>query len=144
MPSEGAIAHFLEHREILLPTEDEREQVYAEVSKPREVLGVLPLDDEGKPAPPKRGRIYATLPTDVFLPFRIHVNADWLLNISRGSLKDIEDNQWQREVADRIADLLAILLDWIARSVFGPGYRKEARSLSSHYHHAMPVGWRPS
>ena len=127
-PSEVALARFLEHREIQ-PSEDEREQVYAEVSRPRQVLGVLPLDGEGRPAPPKKGRMYATLPTDVFLPLRIHINADWLLDISRGSLKDIEENQWQRETADRIADILASVVDWSARSFSDPATAQSAFSI---------------
>ena len=59
------------------------EQVYADASRTRRVLGVLPLDNEGMPAPPTCGRVYATLPTEVTLPFGLHINADWLLNISR-------------------------------------------------------------
>ena len=114
-PSDKAIARFLEHRRIQ-PIKDERDLVYTEVGKPRQVMGILPLDDKGKPNPPAEGRIYATLPTDVFLPLRLHINADWLLNISRGGLKDIEDNAWQREIADRIVDVLASFMRWTARS----------------------------
>ena len=124
-PSDEAIASFLEHRSIR-PSEDERDRVYAEVGKPRRVLGILPLDDRGKPAPPPEGRVYATLPTDVSLPLRLHINADWLLNISRGWLKDIEDNAWQREIADRIADVLASFMRWTARSFSDPADAKAA------------------
>lgn len=84
-PSTKAIARFLEHRSIQ-PSEDEREQVYADAARPRRVLGLLPLDDNGMPAPPIRGRVYATLPTNVTLPFGLHINADWLLNISRSGV----------------------------------------------------------
>jgi hypothetical protein len=114
-PSPLAIARFLEHRRIQ-PTALERERVYAEAARARRVLGVLPLDDRGTPNPPSRGRVYATLPTDVTVPFGIHVNADWLLNISRTDLRDVEDNAWQREIADRIAEMLASFLRWVARS----------------------------
>ena len=124
-PSDKAIARFLEHRRIL-PTEDERDRVYAEVGKPRQVLGILPLDDRGRPAPPAKGRIYATLPTDDILPFRLHINADWLLNISRGSLKDIEDNDWQLEIAAQVADVLASFMRWTARSFSDPADAKAA------------------
>ena len=114
-PSKEAIAGFLEHRRIQ-PSEKEREQVYAEAAGPRRVLGLLSLDDDGTPAPPARGRVYATLPTEVTLPFGLHVNADWLLNISRSGLRGIEDNPWQRDIVDRIADVLASFLDWTART----------------------------
>ena len=112
-PSDEAVARFLEHRGIQ-PSAEEREQVYDDASRLRRVLGVLPLDDDGTPAPPARGRVYATLPTDVTLPFGLHINADWLLNISRSGLKEIEDNPWQCDIADRIADVLASFLRWAA------------------------------
>ena len=113
-PSKDAVARFLEHRKIQ-PSEEEREQVYADAARPRQVLGVLPLDNDGMPAPPTRGRVYATLPTEVTLPFGLHINADWLLNISRSGLREIEDNPWQRDIVDRIADILACYLDWVRR-----------------------------
>ena len=118
-PSAKAIARFLEHRRIQ-PSEDERKQVYADAARPRRVLGLLPLDDDGMPTPPDRGRVYATLPTDVTLPFGLHINADWLLNISRSGVREIEDNAWQREIVDRIADVLARFLGWVSRSFSTP------------------------
>ena len=117
-PSPRAIRRFLEHRRIQ-PREDEREKVYEQAARKRRVLGVLPLDDRCVPVPPERGRIYATLPTEVTLPFGIHVNADWLLNISRMGLGEIED-AWQREIVDRIADVLARVLDWVSRARSAP------------------------
>ena len=114
-PSKEAIACFLEHRRIR-PAPDEQEQVYADAARARRVLGVLSLDDAGRPAPAAVGRIYATLPTDVTIPFGLHIDADWLLNISRSGLRGIADNQWQREIADRIADILASFIRWVART----------------------------
>lgn len=111
-PSKDAIACFLEHRKID-PTQD-REQVYKDAARARRVLGVLPLDNEGLPSPPKRGRVYATLPTEVTLPFGMHINADWLLNISRNGLREIEDNPWQRGIATEITEVLALFLRWSA------------------------------
>ncbi len=112
-PSKEAIACFLEHRKIS-PLEGEREQVYADATRARRVLGVLPLDNDGIAAPPSRGRVYATLPTEVTLPFGLHFNADWLLNMSRGGLCEIEGNAWQREIAGTIADILVRFLEWSA------------------------------
>ena len=103
-PSTKAIRCFLEHRKI---------QVDAGVTWSRNVLGVLPLDDGGMPIPPTRGRVYAVLPTEVRVPFGLHINADWLLNISRTGLREIEDNPWQREILDRIADVLKSFLRWV-------------------------------
>lgn len=112
-PQKEAIACFLEHRKIK-PAQEDRARVHAEAARPRRVLGVLPLDDKGLPNPPNRGRVYATLPTEVLLPFGIHINADWLLNISRSGLREIEDNPWQRGIATEIADVLSLFLQWSA------------------------------
>ena len=122
-PSPPAIARFLVHRHIRpddLP-EEERERVYAAAARTRRVLGVLPLDDLGAPDPPAQGQLYATLPTEIALPFGLHINADWLLNISRTGLREIEDNPWQRDIADRVADVLASFLVWVARTFSDPG-----------------------
>lgn len=126
-PSPKAIAHFLEHRRIQ-PTEEEREQVYAAAARPRRVLGVLPLDNEGVPKPPKRGRVYATLPTEVKLPFGLHINADWLLNISRTGIPEIEANDWQRGIVDQIADVLVCFLCWVARTFSKPDRADRAKA----------------
>lgn len=114
-PSREAIACFLEHRKIQ-PAAGDHEQVYADAARARRVLGVLPLDNDGIAAPPSRGRVYATLPTEVTLPFGLHVNADWLLNISRNGLRKIEDNAWQRDIAATIADILTHFLVWSANT----------------------------
>ena len=118
-PSDEAIARFLEHRRIR-PGEKEREMVYEAAARPRRVLGVLPLDNEGIPTPPARGRVYATLPTHIRLPIGIHINADWLLNISRSRVREIEDNAWQREIVVRIADVVASFLVWVAGTFSEP------------------------
>ena len=118
-PSREAIAVFLEHRKIR-PTVQDRDQVYAEAGRSRRILGVLPLDNEGLPTPPNRGRVYATLPTEVTLPFGLHINADWLLNISRGGLRGLDDNPWQRGIADSIVDILAQFLEWCSDTLTEP------------------------
>ena len=127
-PSTTAIARLLEHRQIRpdqLP-ELQREELYAAAARPRRVLGVLPLDDHGLPDPPSRGRVYATLPTEATLAFGLHINADWLLNISRTGLGGIEDNAWQRDIADRIADVLDAFLLWVARKCSDPDSARRA------------------
>jgi len=127
-PSRPAIARFLEHRRIRPDdlAKEEREEVYTAAARPRRVLGVLPLDNRGVPDAPPRGRIYATLPTNVTLPFGLHVNADWLLNISRTGLGEIREDPWQQDIADRIADVLGNFLRWVARSFSEPDVAKSA------------------
>ena len=121
-PSKNAIARLLEHRRIQ-PSSEEREQVYKAAARPRRVLGVLPLDHNGVPNPPKRGRVYATLPTEVTLPFGLYINADWLLDISRNGLMDVQQNAWQRDIVDHIADVLAKFLRWIPHASKTAGNR---------------------
>ena len=118
-PSRSAVASFLEHRRIRPPAW-ERDQVYSEAARSRQVVGLLPLDSDGSPAPPARGRIYATLATEVTLPIGLHINADWLLNISRSGLREIEANPWQRDIVNGIADVVASFLGWTARNCCGP------------------------
>ena len=124
-PSREAIRRFLEHRKIR-PAQDERDKVYAGAARPRRVLGVLPLDVAGIPLPPTRARIYATLPTEVTLPIGLHINADWLLNISRTGLREIEDDPWQREIVDRIPEVLLSYLRWAARTFSEPDAARAA------------------
>ena len=124
-PSPAAIRRFLEHRRIW-PTEENREEIYATAARPRTVLGVLPLDDEGVPLPLRRGQVYATLPTKVTLPFGLYINADWLLNISRTGLGEVEDDPWQRDIADCIADVLLSFVSWIARTFSTPDATRAA------------------
>ena len=124
-PSKAAMACFLEHRKIK-PAQEARAQVYTEAGRARRVLGVLPLDNEGVPKPPSRGRVYATFPTEVTLPFGLHINADWLLNISRNGLREIEDNPWQRSIAREIADVLALFLQWSADTLRDPSAARAA------------------
>ena len=124
-PSRKAIACFLEHRKIR-PNQNDSEQVYADAARTRRVLGVLPLDNDGVPMPPTRGNVYATLPTEVTLPFGLHINADWLLNISRSGLREIEVNPWQREIVEKISDILARFLHWSANSHSHPDAARAA------------------
>lgn len=121
-PSRDAIATFLKHRRIQ-PAEDDRDEVYAEAGRTRSVLGVLPLDSRSRPAPPRRGRVYALMPTGATLPFGLHVHADWFVNISRRALPDVGDsseNAWQYEIVERIADVLASHLAWLADAFQDP------------------------
>ena len=54
------------------------------------------------------------------MPFGLHINADWLLNISRGGLRELEDNPWQRGIANSIVDILAQFLEWCSDRLAEP------------------------
>lgn len=111
-PSREAIARLLERRRIR-PSDSERAKVYEEAARPRTVVGVMPVDEQDVPAPPRTGKAYALLPTASAIPLRLHVNADWLVTISRRGLPELEDNQWQNEIVDRVADVVAAYLRWL-------------------------------
>lgn len=111
-PSDRAVRRLVEHRRIPRGGQNAAAQR-------RQVIGLAPLAEDGTPAPPDRGGIYASLRTDATMPLGLHLNADWLLNISRSGFREIEDNEWQAEIADRIADLVALYLRWGASSFSG-------------------------
>ena len=67
-PSGEAVARFLEHRKIQ-PSAEEREQVYADAARPRRVVGVLPLDDDGTPRHRPEDGSTPPCPLDITLPF---------------------------------------------------------------------------
>ena len=68
-PSPSAIARFLEHRQ-LLPRAGDKERVYQEAGKKREVAALceLELPEKDFPGPPARGSAFALLPTGVTFP----------------------------------------------------------------------------
>ena len=111
-PSKEAVARLLERRRIQ-PSAADRAKVYEEAVRPRTVLGVLPVDEEDVPFPPATATAYALLPTASTIPLGLHINADWLVTISRRGLPELEDNQWQNEIVDQIADVLASFLAWL-------------------------------
>ena len=79
----------------------------------REVVGLLPLDDEGLPKPMDHGRVYATLPTQVPVPFGFHVQADWLVDVDRQSLRDVKGDPWQEAIVQQVPEIVRQLLVWL-------------------------------
>ena len=76
-------------------------------------------------------------PPGLTSPFGLHINADWLLNISRSGVRQIEADPWQSEILSRIADLLAKFLDWVSRYFSEPAAVRAAFSVL-----ASPVAGR--
>lgn len=114
-PSEKAIARFLEHRQ-LTPSQEDQDKVYNEASQQRRVAVFCELDANGDPLPSERAFAFALLPTGVSLPFGLHVQADWLLVVSRRELMQIEGNSWHEEIFEQIPSLLANFLKWLVSS----------------------------
>jgi hypothetical protein len=111
-PPSPAIKRFLEHRQ-LDPDPEDRDRVYAEASRPRQVALFVQLDADGTPLPVDRGSAYALLPTDVTLPIGVHIQADWLLVISRQEFMQIEGNEWHESILRQIPRLLGFYLAWL-------------------------------
>jgi hypothetical protein len=111
-PSDKAIARFLEHRQ-LSPSADEQSQVYEQASRSRRVAIFCETGNAGIPCPVEQGSAFALLPTGVTFPLGMHVQADWLLVVSRRELMQIEGNEWHEEILDQIPILLNKFLTWL-------------------------------
>ncbi|WP_163988895.1 sacsin N-terminal ATP-binding-like domain-containing protein [Pyxidicoccus caerfyrddinensis] len=111
IPSADAIARFLEHRDSATPAE--REKMYAAARQPRSVEVFCELGPEDIPLVPKHGHLFALLPTGLAIPLGLHVQADWLLAISRRELMQIDGNAWQEEILCCLPRLLRHFLEWL-------------------------------
>ena len=108
-PSDAAMRNLLEVRRKILVRANDR-SLRAE----REVVALLPLDDDGLPRPPETGRVYSTLPTRAPLPFGFHLQADWLVSIGRQEIREVEGNPWQEAIVRQLPDLVHQFLKWLA------------------------------
>ena len=108
-PSDAAMRNLLEVRREIRVQADDR-WLQAE----RQVVALLPLDDDGLPQPPDTGRVYSTLPTRARLPFGFHLQADWLVNIGRQDIREVDGNPWQEAIVRQVPDLVHQLLRWLA------------------------------
>ena len=111
-PSRQAIARFLEHRQLAPPAE-ERERVYREASQRRQVAVFCEIDGRDNPITPDRGSAFALLPTGVTFPLGLHVQADWLLVVTRREIMQIEGNEWHEEILKQLPSLIRYYLEWL-------------------------------
>ncbi len=108
-PNDDAMRCFLEIRQELQDHVDEEGERIE-----REVVALLPLNDEGQPSPPEHGRVYATLPTQVQVPMGFHVQADWLVNVDRQNLREVSGDPWQEAILEQVPELVRQLLVWLS------------------------------
>ena len=108
-PDDDAMRRLLEVRQETHEQIDERGRRVE-----REVVGLLPLDDNGLPQPPDHGRVYATLPTQVRIPFGFHLQADWFVNVDRQNLREIEGDPWQEAIVRQVPEIVRQLLVWLS------------------------------
>jgi len=111
-PDADAVRRFLEHRRID-PPEPERAAKYKEASRSRTVELFCQLDGEGSPLLPEKGIAFALLPTEQDLPIRLHLQADWLLDVTRRGLMQLEDDPWHLQILDQVPALLRCYLTWL-------------------------------
>ena len=107
-PDDDAMRRFLEVRQ---ETQDQLNDDGERVE--RQVVGFLPLDEDGLPNPPDHGRVYATLPTQVQVPFGFHLQADWLVNVDRHNLREVEADPWQEAIVRQVPEIVRQLLTWL-------------------------------
>ena len=120
-PDDAAMRRFLEVR---------RELTYHEArgaERPkRSVVALVPLAEDGLPNPPAQGRVYATLPTRVRIPFGFHLQGDWLVNLDRQNLRTITGDPWQEAIVRQVPTLVREVLLWLkeeSESARSRGYR---------------------
>ena len=108
-PDDDAMRPLLEVRQETHDQIDERGRRVE-----REVVGLQPLDDNGLPQPPDHGRVYATLPTQVRIPFGFHLQADWFVNLDRQNLREVEGDPWQEAIVGQVPEIVRQLLLWLS------------------------------
>ena len=108
-PNDDAMRRFLEIRQELQDHVDEDGQRIE-----REVVALLPLNEEGRPEPPDHGRVYATLPTQVQVPLGFHLQADWLVNVDRQNLREVSGDPWQKAILEQVPELVCQFLVWLS------------------------------
>ena len=120
-PDDAAMRRFLQARQDLTY----HEASGAERPK-RSVVALVPLDEDGLPDPPSQGRIYATLPTRVPIPFGFHLQGDWLVNLDRQNLRAITGDPWQEAIVRQVPKLVREVFLWLkeeSESARSRGYR---------------------
>jgi hypothetical protein len=78
----------------------------------REVLALVPLDEDGIPLRRARGNAYATLPTAEKVPFAMDLQADWFVDLARRGLREIEGDAWQEQILAQVPALIRAYLEW--------------------------------
>ena len=119
-PNDDAMRRFLEVRRKLAyhATDGTRRPK-------RSVVALVPLGEDGLPHLPDRGRVYATLPTRMHIPFGFHLQADWLVNLDRQTLRSITGDPWQEAIVQQVPKLVREVLLWLKEecdSVRSRGY----------------------
>ena len=111
-PSELAVLRFLRHRQIQ-PAPGERDSVLDKARCLREVTLFCELSPDGAPIPVKRGQCFSLVPTGQTTCLGLHMQAEWLLDISRREPMRIAGDPWQLEILAQVPYLLKAYLEWL-------------------------------
>jgi hypothetical protein len=111
-PSEAAVIRFLRHRQIQ-PAPEEREEVLAKASRLRDVILFCELAQDTAPLPVNRGQCFSLVPTGHTTCLGLHMQAEWLLDISRREPMRILGDPWQEEILAQVPYLLKAYLEWL-------------------------------
>lgn len=108
-PSDLGLRRLVEHRRQAAshgdPTEARRE---------RQVTIFCEVAGRDVPVPPSQGRAFALLPTGLLLPLGLHVDAEWLLALTRREPMRLDGDAWHEDILDQLPTLLHEFTGWIA------------------------------
>lgn len=72
------------------------------------------------------------LPTGVTFPLGLHVQADWLLVVTRREMMQLEGNEWHEEILQQLPTLIRYYLQWlITHKCLVPGWHQGYGALPS-------------
>lgn len=109
VPADPALRRLVEHRRQAVLHGDPNE-----ARQERFVSLFLEMDAGTSPRPPTSGRGFALLPTGLQLPIRAHVDADWLLSLTRREPMHLENDPWHEEIVELIPGLVRDYLSWVS------------------------------
>eukprot|EP01125_Pyxidicula_operculata_P022233 TRINITY_DN897_c1_g1_i1.p1 TRINITY_DN897_c1_g1~~TRINITY_DN897_c1_g1_i1.p1 ORF type:complete len:932 (-),score=222.21 TRINITY_DN897_c1_g1_i1:45-2840(-) len=87
------------------------------LKREHEMVGVVQLSDNSTNkflASGDGGNVFATLPLGTKLAFDVNIQAEWLLDLSRRGLRDIDTNAWQKCLLLNTSGLIAKLIHYIS------------------------------
>jgi hypothetical protein len=137
-PSESALRRLVEHRRQAVLHGDP-----SEAKRERQVVLFCEVDERNTPRPPASGRAFALLATNLVLPLRVHLDAEWLLALTRREPMHLEGDAWHEEILDTVPELLRDFITWIAaRADLTPAELKEALEVLPDFQDETRPAWR--
>lgn len=108
-PSDLGLRRLVEHRRQAASHGDPNE-----ARRERQVTIFCEVAGRSVPVPPSQGRAFALLATGLLLPLRLHVDAEWLLALTRREPMRLDGDAWHEDILDQLPGLLHEFTAWIA------------------------------